>query len=129
MRDPLTAPRPRALVSCAAMALTLCLSGCSSKGKAGTTCQKPHDCAHMHYCLEGVCKAGPETACAYLKRCLPLVPRDQSEVLFGQGTYFQDMLNNNPSEKLCDNQLKVIQSVNRTVILQRACGPMATQAP
>lgn len=109
--------------------LALAAGGCS-KGKAGSPCAQPADCRSGYYCEGGSCKAGPETACNYLTRCIPLMNEGQAETLFGiPNSGFRRMLQQSPSEGACDAQLKVIASMNRTTVLSRACGPRVTTAP
>lgn len=105
------------------------LGACSSKGKAGAACNKPVDCAHGYYC-QGTCKAGPETACGYLARCIPLMDRDQVETLFGEGgREVVKSLETAPEEGACEGQLRILSMANRTVILNRACGPRVMKGP
>jgi len=110
--------------------LMLCGGGCSSKGKAGAQCVRQDDCAHRYYCLDKVCTAGPETACQYLRRCIPALSNDQAETLFGsdhQG--FVQILKETPTDFVCEAKLRVIMAANRMVVLTRACGIRVTSAP
>lgn len=119
----------RTMLTLLAGLAALGLVGCS-KGKAGSPCAKPADCKYGHYCGGGTCKAGPETACGYITRCLPLMEQGQAETLFGMpNAGFRAMLKQSPSETACDGKLKVIAAMNRTVAVSRACGPRVTKAP
>jgi hypothetical protein len=112
------------------LVLVLALAGCSSKGKAGAKCAKAADCARGYYCLDEACKAGPETACAYLARCIPAMEMDQVETLFGEdGPAFVQRLQERPVEDMCKNQLRILTMANRMIVLTRACGPHVTKGP
>jgi len=113
----------------AAVAL-LALGACSSKGKAGDKCGKPTDCARGYYCEQKTCKAGPETACGYLARCIPMMEADQVETLFqGSGRQLLESLQAEPEESSCEGQLRILAMANRTVILNRACGSRVIEGP
>ena len=117
------------ILTALALATALGVAGCS-KGKTGSPCAKPGDCKHGYFCETGKCKAGPETACGYIARCLPLMEQGQAETLFGvRNTGFRAMLKRSPSEAACDSKLKVLAAMNRRVALARACGPWVTKAP
>lgn len=106
------------------------LAACSSKGKAGAKCGRAADCARGYYCDAEACKAGPETACAYLARCIPNMEMDQVETLFGEdGPAFVQQLQERPVEEMCKNQLRILTLANRMVVLTRACGPHVKEGP
>ncbi len=112
----------------AVFALTGC--ACSNKGKAGDKCGQAADCARGYFCEGKICKAGPETACSYLARCVPVMDRDQVETLFSEGgRELLQSLQSNPVESSCEKRLKIFAMANRIVILNRACGPRVREAP
>jgi len=105
-------------------------AGCSKKGGAGARCEQPSDCRRGYRCERGLCLGGAESACGYLRRCLPKLAPHQVPALLGPAHRdFIRMLESYPDERSCSGRLKLLSSTGRIDVLNRACGPRVEEDP
>lgn len=137
MSKPLPAPRWRpsargssrsGLLALLALLAFGAATACRRGGGEGALCAKPADCRHGFRCEDQRCLGGPESACGYLLRCVPLLRPEDRETLFGEGhRQLIESLTHNPNQAACAARLGLIVQLGRQVVLHRACGPRIEQ--
>jgi hypothetical protein len=94
---------------------------CKKSGGQDAPCSQPADCQHGFRCENGRCLGGVESACGYIRRCLPKMEGGQAETLFGES--WRQYLKADLEEGACEAQLRVVTAAGRAVVMSRACGP------